>query len=48
MAGIFSGLESLGLGNLAGAELFEKEKPKEEEQKGIYGSSYINYNRFRK
>ena len=34
MAGIFSGLESLGLGNLAGAELFEKEKPKEEEQKG--------------
>ena len=34
MAGIFSGLESLGLGNLAGAELFEKEKPKEEAQKG--------------
>ena len=34
MAGIFSGLESLGLGNLAGTELFEKEKPKEEEQKG--------------
>lgn len=34
MAGIFSGLESLGLGNLTGTELFEKEKPKEEEQKG--------------
>lgn len=29
MAGIFSGLESLGLGNLAGARLFEKEEEKE-------------------